>query len=428
MPRQDEVCTVKHRTIETEDRCPRRHPDGIREQHRRAQEAVAAPQPRPDRPTPQENYDRNLLKFAREQAAMTGFDLSTLDRPEFDWWAKAVGLSRRDAQFVWDHQPRRSRGRDTLPRRDQVGGNRAREAARPNDAWLDRQEEQRRAFEAQRDHHAADWQAYVIAFHAWADQRGMTRSERVEALSTQGLPRHLRQVVLQQQATGTSEPQPPKRPTEQPTPADIEWADRWRPRIRRTAGVVVALVLAAFLFTAVLGDAQDDPSTSEADGSSDSSTALSPAERREQRRVRAQEAKADCLKERGAGATMRTCGGDRYVTCDNAAHVKYEGSGEYKGTTIVCDENNFVAVAWDSDDDHAFKRIWYAGRWIGRAVSPGHGTRQAKPAPKPAPEPYVPPAPTPDYSDDSDSSSGDDLSGYTGPRCYAPGGKTWTPC
>ena len=135
---------------------------------------------------------------------------------------------------------------------------------------------------------------------------------------------------------------------------------------------------------------------------------------------------ADCLNDARDGATIHKCGGDnRYVTCDHATHKEYDGTGEYRGTTIVCDGNNFVAVAWDSDDDHAFKRVRFAGRWIGRAVSPGHGTRLAKPAPKPASKPYVPPAPEPDYSDDS---SGDDLSGYTGPRCYAPGGKTWTPC
>jgi micrococcal nuclease len=34
----------------------------------------------------------------------------------------------------------------------------------------------------------------------------------------------------------------------------------------------------------------------------------------------------------------------------------------------------------------------------------------------------------PSSSSDSDSSSGSSYSGYTGPRCYAPGGKTWTPC
>ena len=38
----------------------------------------------------------------------------------------------------------------------------------------------------------------------------------------------------------------------------------------------------------------------------------------------------------------------------------------------------------------------------------------------PAPQPYVPPAPTP-YVPPAPSK-------YTGPRCYAPGGKTWSPC
>jgi micrococcal nuclease len=39
----------------------------------------------------------------------------------------------------------------------------------------------------------------------------------------------------------------------------------------------------------------------------------------------------------------------------------------------------------------------------------------------PAPQPYVPPAPQP-YVPPAPSTK------YTGPRCYAPGGKTWTPC
>jgi micrococcal nuclease len=33
-----------------------------------------------------------------------------------------------------------------------------------------------------------------------------------------------------------------------------------------------------------------------------------------------------------------------------------------------------------------------------------------------------------DQQSDSGSGGGGDLSGYTGPRCYAPGGKTWRPC
>lgn len=40
----------------------------------------------------------------------------------------------------------------------------------------------------------------------------------------------------------------------------------------------------------------------------------------------------------------------------------------------------------------------------------------------PAPQPYVPPAPQP-YVPPANP-----YPGYTGPRCYAPGGKTWRPC
>ena len=114
MPRH-EVCTVKHRTIETEDRCPRRHPNGIRERQRRRQEAAQAPQPLPERLTPEEQYARNLIKFAREQAAMLGIDLDTVERPNFDWFAKTIRLTERDAQTVWDRQHRPPRNPPSGP-------------------------------------------------------------------------------------------------------------------------------------------------------------------------------------------------------------------------------------------------------------------------------------------------------------------------
>lgn len=44
----------------------------------------------------------------------------------------------------------------------------------------------------------------------------------------------------------------------------------------------------------------------------------------------------------------------------------------------------------------------------------------------PAPAPYVPPAPAPNVPPVQDSGGG--YPGYNGPRCYAPGGKTWNPC
>lgn len=42
----------------------------------------------------------------------------------------------------------------------------------------------------------------------------------------------------------------------------------------------------------------------------------------------------------------------------------------------------------------------------------------------PAPAPYIPPAPAPPAPPAADNP----YPGYTGPRCYAPGGKTWRPC
>ncbi len=52
--------------------------------------------------------------------------------------------------------------------------------------------------------------------------------------------------------------------------------------------------------------------------------------------------------------------------------------------------------------------------------------RNLPPAPAPyvppAPAPYVPPAPAPEPP------AADPYPGYTGPRCYAPGGKTYRPC
>lgn len=65
------------------------------------------------------------------------------------------------------------------------------------------------------------------------------------------------------------------------------------------------------------------------------------------------------------------------------------------------------------------------------APAPDPAPRPAPaPAPKPVPAPAPKPAPAPAPEQNDNSSSGGDgaYPGYTGPRCYAPGGKTWTPC
>jgi micrococcal nuclease len=54
--------------------------------------------------------------------------------------------------------------------------------------------------------------------------------------------------------------------------------------------------------------------------------------------------------------------------------------------------------------------------------------------PAPAPKPYIPPAPAPAPAPKPapyvapDPAPANPYPGYTGPRCYAPGGKTWRPC
>ncbi|TDD40568.1 hypothetical protein E1287_00935 [Actinomadura sp. KC06] len=74
-----------------------------------------------------------------------------------------------------------------------------------------------------------------------------------------------------------------------------------------------------------------------------------------------------------------------------------------------------------------------AGIASGSRVVLHHGKKKWKvgiPKPKPKPKPKRPvKAPNPpSRSDGSGNGGGGGYPGYTGPRCYAPGGKTWRPC
>jgi micrococcal nuclease len=67
------------------------------------------------------------------------------------------------------------------------------------------------------------------------------------------------------------------------------------------------------------------------------------------------------------------------------------------------------------------------------AAAEAERIRNLPPAPAPyvppAPAPYVPPAYVPPaYVPPAPAPAPNPYPGYTGPRCYAPGGKTWTPC
>ncbi|MEO9322082.1 hypothetical protein ABFT23_01245 [Nocardioides sp. C4-1] len=103
---------------------------------------------------------------------------------------------------------------------------------------------------------------------------------------------------------------------------------------------------------------------------------------------------------------------------------------------VVCRGNAFVGVAWDSDRHQVYKRVKRMGRWVGVSVEPGRGTRLHRP-PRPAPEPVVPDLPEPidppvlpepPSSNEMPNYSTDNDHGYTGPRCYGPGGTYFVPC
>lgn len=85
--------------------------------------------------------------------------------------------------------------------------------------------------------------------------------------------------------------------------------------------------------------------------------------------------------------------------------------------------------ARDAVDDYVDLPEVSAPEPVAPAPAPAPAPRPAPaPAPKPAPAPQPAPAPAPEQNDNSSSGGDGAYPGYTGPRCYAPGGKTWTPC
>ncbi|MFD6094591.1 thermonuclease family protein [Oerskovia sp. NPDC060338] len=71
-------------------------------------------------------------------------------------------------------------------------------------------------------------------------------------------------------------------------------------------------------------------------------------------------------------------------------------------------------------------------QFAAEATTPACGQPALTPeAPAPVPVPEVPAVPVPDpvpAPPPAPKDDGGDYPGYTGPRCYAPGGKTWKPC
>jgi hypothetical protein len=116
------------------------------------------------------------------------------------------------------------------------------------------------------------------------------------------------------------------------------------------------------------------------------------------------------------------CGEHRLVVCnENGTFRLKEGSGHFK---VVCKAGEFVGTTWDTGARHSYRRVRYLGHWVGRAVPVGRGTRLARPGGSH----HQVPQPAPDASPDELVYSTDNDHGYTGPRCYEPGGYYFHPC
>lgn len=193
----------------------------------------------------------------------------------------------------------------------------------------------------------------------------------------------------------------------------------------------VAVVAALFLSGCAATDEQEEP-TQLSDRQVRRAISMNPGEKSEQRQAQTeQQCMRQALEETRTGSVR--CGEQEVVVCsEDGTFEVTDAEGYYN---VVCEGDEFVGLAWDSDVNHFFSRVRFMGRWIGKAVPAGQGTRLARPSPPPPPPAPAPPAPIPDApSSDDDGGSGglvyttDDDHGYTGPRCYEPDGYTFVPC
>lgn len=136
-------------------------------------------------------------------------------------------------------------------------------------------------------------------------------------------------------------------------------------------------------------------------------------------------------------ATAVRCDGDTYVLCPT--YPEDAKPEDVDSVTVRCNPDDGLMALVDNDGDINWSRVLWRGWWVARGsvraitprLSPAQYARQlrsARPprAPQPAPRPPRPPAPSYDQTPAPDNTP--DLSEYTGPRCYAPGGTTWKPC
>ncbi|GAA4227803.1 hypothetical protein GCM10022254_16380 [Actinomadura meridiana] len=151
--------------------------------------------------------------------------------------------------------------------------------------------------------------------------------------------------------------------------------------------------------------------------------------------------------------TGKRVGGDNcaiaYVLVTNNRDTSFDGGTYHKFPSpfrLVTAKGGAVrsvakslTIDWDLlPGEEGTGRISFCAGGIasGSSVVLHHGTREWKvafPKPKPKPKPKRPvKAPRPPSKSsgggDGGGHGGGGYPGYTGPRCYAPGGKTWHPC
>ncbi|WP_423804940.1 DUF2510 domain-containing protein [Nocardioides salarius] len=213
---------------------------------------------------------------------------------------------------------------------------------------------------------------------------------------------------------------------ERPVPA------RWNRAWVGFLGCIVFLFLIAALFGT---DETDGPEpdavetvtvspTPEAQGVNDSRD-----ERRSRRKARQERQQAARLEQKMTAKAENACEAQ-----DGAPVVVPSRAQE---VTIRCEAQDFVAlIGWDGDDDVYWTRWWRIGTKPARVLASAFSRRtpaafpQPPPAPAPAPAAPAPAAPAPaapaPQGPPGYPYTGNN--GYTGPRCYAPGGVWWKPC
>lgn len=214
-------------------------------------------------------------------------------------------------------------------------------------------------------------------------------------------------------------------PRERPVPAP--WNRAWV----GFCGCLALLVLIGMLF----GSDETEgprPTAVETVTVSPSPEARNPDDQRETRRSR-----REARQERQQAARLeQTMTAKAENACEDQDGEPVAVASQAQEVTIRCETQDFVAlIGWDGDDDVYWTRWWRIGTKPARVLASAFSRRTPAafpqpPPPAPAPAPAAPAAPAP-VAPAPQGPSGYPYTGnngYTGPRCYAPGGVWWKPC